>query len=241
MEIAGHTHGGYQRHRNEDRIDWDEAAGVAVLADGMGGQPHGDEAARLAVETVIRIAGSHHSPDHTWLESGGDPAALVRLANRAVLSYTERDRRFEGMGTTLALLCLAPGEAAVAHVGDSRIYRLRAGTLERLTRDHTPVQHAVEQGTMSEAEARRAPERNMLERGLGAITRSDPDVTRLAREDGDLFLLCSDGLTEALEDEEITRIASDPSLSLQDRAEALIESALDAGGPDNVSVILATA
>ncbi|MBK5935257.1 hypothetical protein CCR81_00300 [Halorhodospira halophila] len=238
MEIAGETHRGHQRPRNEDRIDWDEGAGVAVLADGMGGLPYGAEAARLAVEAVIRIARTHHGSDHTWLESGGEPADLVQLANRAVLSYTERDRRYEGMGTTLALLCAAPDEVALAHVGDSRIYRFRDGRLERLTRDHTPVQRAVETGAMTEAEGRRSPERNVLERALGAVTWAEPDVTRLPRDPGDLFLLCSDGLTEPLEDAAIGAILAEEDRSLSQRAGDLIEAALDAGGPDNVSVVL---
>ncbi|ABM61376.1 PP2C family protein-serine/threonine phosphatase [Halorhodospira halophila] len=238
MEIVGETHRGHQRPRNEDRIDWDEEAGVAVLADGMGGLPYGAEAARLAVEAVIRIARTHHGSDHTWLESGGDPADLVQLANRAVLSYTERDRRYEGMGTTLALLCAAPDEVALAHVGDSRIYRFSEGRLERLTRDHTPVQRAVETGEMTEAEGRRSPERNVLERALGAVTWAESDVTRLPRRPGELFLLCSDGLTEPLEDAAIAAILAEEDRSLNQRAQDLIEATLDAGGPDNVSVVL---
>ncbi len=238
MEIVGESHRGHVRPRNEDRIDWDENAGVVVLADGMGGLPYGQEAARLAVEAVTRIARNHHSSDHTWLESGGDPADLVQLANRAVLSYTERDRRYEGMGTTLALLCAAPDELAIAHVGDSRIYRCREGHLERLTADHTPVQHALAAGEITEAEARRSPERNVLERALGAVTRAEPDVSRLPRQSGDLFLLCSDGLTEPLADEAIGAIVADTDRSLAQRARALVDAALDSGGPDNISVIL---
>ncbi|MFP4184074.1 MAG: PP2C family protein-serine/threonine phosphatase [Halorhodospira sp.] len=241
MEIAGETHRGHIRPRNEDRIDWDEDAGVAVLADGMGGLPYGQEAARLAVEAVIRIAQTHHGSDHTWLESGGDPADLVQLANRAVLSYTERDRRYEGMGTTLALVCAAPDEVAIAHVGDSRVYRFREGALECLTQDHTPVQQALAAGAMSEAEARRSPERNVLERALGAVTWAEPDVHRLPRRSGDLFLLCSDGLTELVDEERIRTILTEGAdhSSLAERAHKLIEAALDAGGTDNVSVILA--
>ncbi|MBK1727022.1 PP2C family protein-serine/threonine phosphatase [Halorhodospira neutriphila] len=238
MEIVGSSHCGYVRPRNEDRIGWDEEAGIAVLADGLGGLPYGDEAARLAVEAVVTIGRSHHGSDHTWLESGGDPTKLVQLANRAVLSYTERDRRYEGMGTTLALLCVAPDELAVAHVGDSRVYRLSEGRLERLTRDHTPVQRAVEAGEMSEAQARHSPERNVLERALGAVTQSEPEVSRLPRRAGDLYLLCSDGLTGAVEDAEIATILGAAAASLEQRRDRLIQTALEAGGEDNVSVVL---
>ncbi|MBK1734546.1 hypothetical protein CKO15_04440 [Halorhodospira abdelmalekii] len=239
MEIAGESHRGYTRSRNEDRIDWDRRAGVVVLADGLGGLPFGCEAARLAVDTVIHIARAHHGADHTWLESGGDPADLIQLANRAVLSYTERDRRYEGMGTTLALLCAAPDEIAVAHVGDSRIYRLRGQQLERLTRDHTPVQRALEAGEISVEAARYAPERNMLERALGAVTRAEPDVTHLPRSTDDLFLLCSDGLSGHVDDETIRQILIDHAQSpLQERCHKLIEAALEHSGEDNVSVIL---
>ncbi len=237
MEIVGDTHKGHVRRHNEDRIGWDEAAGVAVLADGLGGLPFGEVAARLAVDTVITIARSHHGDDHTWLESGGDPADLIQLANRAVVSYTERDRRYEGMGTTLALLCLAPDEVAAAHIGDSRIYRLRRGALERLTKDHTPVQRAVDNGEMSEAEARHSPERNVVERALGAVTWTEPDVSRHPRRSGDLYLLCSDGLTNMLEDREIAALLQEKR-SLKETAQALLVAALERGGQDNVSVVL---
>ncbi len=239
MEIAGDTHKGHVRRHNEDRIHWDEEAGVAVLADGLGGLPFGEVAARLAVDTVVHIARSHHGTDHTWLESGGDPADLVQLANRAVLSYTERDRRYEGMGTTLALLCVAPGEVATAHIGDSRIYRLRDGVLERLTRDHTPVQRAVDNGAMSEAEARHSPERNVVEKALGAVTWTEPDVSRHPRRDGDLYLLCSDGLTHMVEDDEIAaQLRGEGERPLKETVRALLDAALEKGGRDNVSAIL---
>ncbi len=239
MEFTGATHHGRTRPRNEDCIDWDEQAGIAVLADGMGGLPFGQEAARLAVEAITRTAHEGSSSTSTWLQGQGEPADLVQIANRAVLSYTERDRRYEGMGTTLALLCVAPAEVAVAHVGDARIYRLRGTRLERLTQDHTPVQHAVAMGAMSEAEARRSPERNVLERGLGAVTRSEPDVDRFPRQGGDIYLLCSDGLTEPLEDETIHMLVADEGQSLEQRAHALVQAALEEGGSDNVSAILA--
>ena len=206
MNIVGESHRGHVRERNEDRIDWDKRAGVVVLADGLGGLPFGDEAARLAVERVINIAQAHHGADHTWLESGGDPADLIHLANRAVLSYTERDRRYEGMGTTLALLCTAPDEVAIAHVGDSRIYRLRNSHLKLLTTDHTPVQRALSKGEIDEKQAKYSPERNVLERALGAVTHAEPDVERLARQNGDLYLLCSDGQTAQIADTELEQI-----------------------------------
>lgn len=240
MHIIGESHRGHIKDKNEDRIDWDKSAGVVVLADGLGGLPFGDEAARLAVETVINIAQAHHGAEHTWLESGGDPADLIHLANRSVLSYTERDRRYEGMGTTLALLCTAPDEVAIAHVGDSRIYRLRDGKLELLTCDHTPVQRALENGEINAEQARYSPERNVLERALGAVTHAEPDVLRSPRYNNDLFMLCSDGLTEHVEDREIAEILTDSnSTSLEECCHNLICRALERGGKDNVSVILA--
>ncbi|BAU57225.1 protein phosphatase 2C-like [Halorhodospira halochloris] len=239
MDIVGESHRGHVREKNEDRIDWDKEAGVVVLADGLGGLPFGDEAARLAVESVINIAQAHHGADHTWLESGGEPADLIHLANRAVLSYTERDRRYEGMGTTLALLCTAPDEVAIAHVGDSRIYLLRNNQLKLLTTDHTPVQRALSNGEISEDEAKFSPERNVLERALGAVTHAEPDVERLPREPGDIFLLCSDGLTAHLDDTEIEEVLKDPNKDyLEERCHALIRQALERGGRDNISVIL---
>lgn len=240
MEIAGASHTGYVRSHNEDRIGWDEHAGIAAVADGLGGLPFGEVAARLAVDTVLAIARSHHGPDHTWLESGGDPADLVHLANRAVLSYTERDRRYEGMGTTLSLLCSAPDEIAIAHVGDSRIYRLRDGTLEQLTTDHTPLQHEIDEGYVTGMNTLNAPQRNVLERALGAVTWSEPDVHREPRRRGDIFLLCSDGLYGALPEDAIAeKLREAENASLDEVAHALVNAALVRSGHDDVSAVVA--
>lgn len=242
MEIAGESHKGYVRRLNEDRIDWDEQAGVAAVADGLGSLPFGEVAARLAVETVLRVARNHHGSDHTWLESGGDPEDLVHLANRSVLSYTERDRRYEGMGTTLSLLCEAPDEVAIAHVGDSRVYRLRDGELQQITTDHKPLQHDIDDGTVKRSTHTNAPQRNILERALGAVTWTEPDVLREPRKAGDVYLLCSNGLTAALSDQRIQAHLEKAAQgeNLDDAANALVQEALEAGGgADNISVVLA--
>jgi serine/threonine protein phosphatase PrpC len=239
VRIAGTTHPGKVRQRNEDAIGWDERLGAAVLADGMGGLRDGDLASREAVEGVLAELAARGAAGETLCDA--TLTGVVQSANRRVWNL-HGGRRGEAMGTTLvAAAAVSDSRCLIAHVGDSRAYRLRRGQLERLTADHSLVQQLVEQGVLSAEEVRWAPNRNVITRALGL----EPDVTvtcrEIAVEQEDLLLLCSDGLWEMLPDADIAdglaAVAGDAA-ELAAGAEMLVAAANAAGGVDNVSVVI---
>lgn len=234
--IGGYSHVGRVRARNEDAIDWDDALGVAVVADGLGGHPAGDVASRLAVEAILHAARSESAGDG-WLTAGGDPASAIRLAHHTLRAHGARHSSTAGMGTTLVVAARGPGRVVLAHVGDSRAYRFRAGRLEALTRDHNAAQEAVAAGLMSPAQARLSPDRHHLTRAVGVDPEVQPERTESDLTAGDWLLLASDGLTGEVDDAEIASTlaeASDP----MDAARRLVTAAIGHGGRDNVSVVV---
>ena len=237
MIIAGHTHIGRVRTRNEDAMGWDEAAGVAVIADGMGGHPAGDVASRLAVASTLEAAREQRSDNRTWLAGGGDPEQLIRRAHQTILAQAEREPSCAGMGTTLVLAAVDNRRVAIAHVGDSRAYRLHRGQISCLTRDHNLAQEALDQEWITPEQARRAPGRHRLTQVLGIGTIS-PDIMRLERNRGDLIILCTDGLTGELSDSEIQHQLAQANHDPNRMAQRLVCSAVDSGGNDNVSVVI---
>ena len=233
MEIVAESETGKVRRNNEDAVACDPDAGIAVLADGMGGLEAGEVASRLAVDATMAALAGTHDPSDALLE------AAITGANRAV-----RERSVATgveMGTTLVVWLLTrQGQCLVGHVGDSRAYRLRAGELRCMTRDHSMVQQMVDDGLMSQAEAATSPNRNVITRALGLVGRVSVDVRSWVHRPGDLYLLCSDGLSDMVPEADIQSIlaGSEPAGSLAALARALIDRANDAGGYDNISVVL---
>lgn len=229
---------GRVRANNEDAIAIANELGLAVLADGMGGYNAGEVASAMAADEVVRALRTA-LPGVTSPE-GLDQAvrASVAQANQAVWQAAAEHPQYRGMGTTLVLLLLDGAEACIAHVGDSRAYRLRNGRLQPLTRDHSVVQEQVEAGLVTPERARHLPYRNLLTHALGVESTVQPDLARHAVEPGDLYLLCSDGLHDMLSDEEITALLL-RSATPGDAARALVDAANAAGGQDNISIILA--
>lgn len=232
MQCAGVTDIGKVRQRNEDSIGVDAEIGLLVVADGMGGHNAGDLASRLTIETLFTTARSLPALESDRLQSA------VKRANAVILEAADADPSRSGMGTTVVAAWFSATHLDVAHVGDSRLYRLRAGVLEMLTRDHSQVQELVDRGILTPAQARVSTRRNFLSRALG----TDPDVridcARHALQAGDAYLLCSDGLTNMLEDEEIAVILQDAG-PVQSIAERLVSLANERGGRDNISVVIA--
>lgn len=229
------TDPGLRRPENEDAYLLDTERGLFCVADGMGGHAAGEVASRLAVEVMAREMAR---PD--------DGAALddrlraaVAAANRAILETAARDPALTGMGTTLTALALArdDGGFTIAHIGDSRAYLFRRGELSQLTADHTWVQQQVNAGLLTPLEARSHPFSSMLTRALGIVVNPQVDIIRGELEPGDLILLCSDGLTGMVDDDELAAIlASD--LPLDDTARELTDAANRHGGADNITAIL---
>jgi PPM family protein phosphatase len=220
---------GRQRRGNEDALY--ARAPLFVVADGMGGAQAGEVASRMAVETVGR-----------GLPDGGDPpqellAARIVEANEQIHERSREDADAAGMGTTLTAIYVGSEEAAIAHVGDSRAYRLRDGRLERLTDDHSLVEEFLRQGKLSPEEARDHPQKSIITRALGPEPAVEVDRQTVPLRDGDVFLLCSDGLTSMVDEPDIERTLAG-SASLDAAGQALVRAANEAGGRDNITVVL---
>jgi protein phosphatase len=244
LEAFGLSHTGAVRRGNEDACLVAAEVGLMAVADGMGGRAAGEVASRMTMD-ALRVA--FENPDVTWpgaMEGRPAPApglprlvAAVERANARVHAAATSDAAKEGMGTTVTALLLLGNRAAIAHVGDSRLYRLQARRLECLTHDHTLVNEYVRAGAMSRAEADASPHRHVLSRAVGADSEVDVDCRHVAVEPGDTFLLATDGLHGVVADEGIAKIlCAEPDLTRA--ATRLVEAALDGGGPDNVTVVL---
>lgn len=239
FECVGVSHVGLVRHRNEDVLWVDAESGWLLLADGMGGYSGGDVAASLAVATVLERVG--RQADDGTASADGRRSALVdglRSANEAIRLTGAAHPELAGMGATMVAVWLDRREAAFAYVGDSRLYRWRAGCLELLTRDHTVLQEQVDAGIIDPDEARRLPYRGFLTRGLGVAPGVEVDAGVIPVEPADRYLLCSDGLSDMLDDDEI-RLLLGAELTVARIAASLVEQANMRGGRDNVSVIVA--
>lgn len=239
MQVGYLTDVGRVRPINEDCL-WADPE-LLVLADGMGGHQAGEVASRLAVESVVA-----HFHDHQFSTSDGqlDSAldrvrASIRAANRLIYQKGLEDPRFRGMGTTLTLALIKGGEAIIGHVGDSRAYLVQKDSLVQLTEDHSVVWELMRKGSLSRQEARVHPYRNMLTRALGTSSAVEVDALKLSLKPTDGLLLCSDGLTSVLSDEEIHAIIIANFGHPQAAVDELIRQANARGAPDNVSAILA--
>jgi serine/threonine protein phosphatase PrpC len=225
------------RGHNEDRWRVDDARAVLVLGDGMGGYSAGEVASEIAVRTVSERAGA-------LLDARlGAEDALVRAtvaAHAGIVAFAHARPECLGMGTTLVAAAVSADRLTLAHVGDSRAYRMRDGVLSRLTADHSIGQQMVEAGRLTQAQVRRLPARGILTRALGiGAAPPVPTVTTTDWRPGDLLLLCSDGLTDRLDDAAIAALLARPEARLGARAQALIAEALAAGCTDDVTVLLA--
>jgi serine/threonine protein phosphatase PrpC len=236
---------GVIRSHNEDCFEIDPEHQVFVVADGMGGHSHGEIASRIAVDAIREFVSRTEDNDAT-LPFEMDPAisrqgnrirAAIRIAHDRVLRAIRQDASLHGMGTTVVGLLLDGDSISVAHVGDSRAYRLRQGKLELLTQDHTWVNEQVVAGFLSEEQARAHPLKNVVTRALGGDAEVDIDVKEWAVEAGDIYLLCSDGLTTMLTDDEILARLRTPG-RLEEICGRLVRDANSRGGYDNVSVVL---
>jgi serine/threonine protein phosphatase PrpC len=222
------TDTGRQRRANEDSLL--ARSPLFVVADGMGGAQAGEVASRLAVDVFEKGLDDTAEPE-------SDLAARAGAANARIHELSHSNAEHAGMGTTLTAVYVAPEEIAIAHVGDSRAYRLRAGELMRLTDDHSLVDELVRQGKITPEEAIDHPQRSVITRALGPEPSVEVDTRSYSARAGDVYLLCSDGLTTMLPEERVAELLrSHPRL--RDAGEALIAAANEAGGRDNITVVL---
>jgi serine/threonine protein phosphatase PrpC len=241
----GLTHVGRQRQHNEDAFLIENDARLFLVADGMGGHAAGEIASRIAVDSIQEFILHTKEDDGTWPHAYDEKfkrstnrlMAAVRLANTRVLEAMRKDARLRGMGTTV-VACLADGDImSFAHVGDSRGYLIRGNQLSRVTNDHSWVFEQVQAGMLTEAEAEKHPLRNVITRALGGALSVSPDASETVCQPGDTFLLCSDGLTGMVPEDQILRVVTE-SGDLESACQALVDTANERGGLDNVTAIL---
>ena len=239
VRSCGRSHGGRVRAHNEDSFEIDSSHQIFVVADGMGGHRHGEIASRVAVDAVT-----------TWMKDGKSSAApageashvaslkaAIEAAQEAVQRAVDEDVALVGMGTTVVAMIISGASAGVAHVGDSRAYRYRDARLERLTKDHTWVGEQVGAGLLSEEQAKVHPLRNVVTRALGGRGGVAVEARETSLMEGDVYLLCSDGLTSMLDDDAIERHLAEAD-SIEEACRSLIASANSGGGLDNITVLL---
>ena len=227
MRVCHRTHQGLVRANNQD--NWLAESALYGVADGMGGHKGGETASRVALQ-VFRNAIGQKKPDADALRMA------VEAANRRVYEMSARDDTLSGMGTTMSMIWQDTNRLLIAHVGDSRIYRLREGRLQQITNDHSFVAELVRNNIITPEMAKTHPQRNIITRAVGVDPFVQVDVLQEELLPGDLWLICSDGLHGMVEDEEIQTILSE--MELEDAAERLISRALENGGHDNVTFVL---
>ena len=228
---AASTHAGRKRRRNED--DYVVEPPLFAVADGMGGAQAGEVASRLATEAFREF----RSVDD--LDGEERLTAIIQEANRRIYDRAQTDAQASGMGTTVTAALVEPGGVVIGHVGDSRAYRIRAGELEQLTEDHSLVGDLMRSGRLTAEEAESHPQRSVITRALGTDPEVDVDTMRIDAEPGDVFLICSDGLTTMVGNDAILR-AVEESGDLEGATSALVKAANRRGGEDNVTVVLFT-
>ena len=242
--VHGVTDVGLIREHNEDCIDWDIDRGLFLLADGMGGHNAGEVASDLAIQSVKRAMYDLLAPEVVESEVVDFNNAMydaIVFANQEIYEQSQERPECAGMGTTLVVALVQSNKAIIANVGDSRMYYLRNGELKQITTDHSLVQEMVDGGFLTEDEAQKSVSRNLITRALGIADDVDVDIHEHELSVGDVFLMCSDGLTDLVTDDEISTILNENMGDLDMAAQKLVNSANDKGGKDNTSVIIVAA
>ena len=242
LEVVTATHPGMVRSHNEDSLAADTEVGLAVLADGMGGYNAGEVASGIAVElirTEMRKALAGKKAEEL---DGSDAERLIATyanrANIAIYQASQSQPQYSGMGTTLVVALWHDDRISVGHIGDSRLYRLRDGALEQITRDHSLLQEQIDSGMITREQARYSQNKNLVTRAVGIDPEVETEVHTYAVQPGDVYLLCSDGLSDMVSDEDVQLTLTSLSANLPLAAEQLVQLANDSGGRDNISVVL---
>jgi PPM family protein phosphatase len=258
ISYFGKTDSGLVRSNNEDTFLIKPGMGFCLVADGMGGAAAGELASRIFAETALEVFLKAQGRSETEIQGkaqttidNSDDVTIIRseteipkrvqtafiLANKKILDHVNKTPQHEGMGCTAELIAFSDDNFVIGHLGDSRIYRIRNGQLKQLTKDHSLVQDQIDQGLISPEEARSHSLRNVITRAVGIEKSFELDMLRGKTTSGDLFLLCSDGLTDMVDDNLIRKVLSSP-IDLSQKTEKLVEMANSAGGRDNITVVL---
>lgn len=248
IEVAGTTHVGMKRVHNEDNFLLLPEQNLFCVADGMGGHASGEVASKLAVDELAEFFRmTSEDQDATWpfkmdKSRNYDENRLatgIKLANARIFEQASSDLKFKGMGTTIVTIHFAQNQAYVGHVGDSRVYSFREGKLTQITEDHSLLNEYIKSKRLSPDEVEGFAYKNVILRALGMKDTVAVDTARSEAKDGDIFLLCSDGLSGMVPDPAMRDILAEHAGDLQKACDALIEAANKAGGTDNVTCVLA--
>ncbi len=244
IETVYCTDTGRIRKHNEDCISGDDKLGLAVLADGMGGYQAGEVASEMAVSTIMDFMKSpakynveRQTNNHRYHSATVQLEQAVLKANQIIYDAAERNSEYQGMGTTVVATLFHNNCVSIAHVGDSRLYRIRENKLQQITKDHSVLQELIDCGFYTSEQARHSPNRNLVTRALGVSEEVNVEIQEQSVLSQDLYLLCSDGLNDMLEDGQIHKIIND-STTLEQAAQLLVSAANSKGGNDNISLIL---
>ena len=246
LEIASATDPGMVRAHNEDSIASDAAKGLVVLADGMGGYNAGEVASGMAttvITTELKQILEEHPP-YAADPNTGTPIAQrllqsqISKANTSIYHASQSQPKYSGMGTTLVVALFYDNKMTVAHIGDSRLYRLRADKFEQVTKDHSLLQEQIDSGLITPEQAKQSANKNLVTRALGIDSMVEPEIHDYNTQVQDIYLLCSDGLCDMVKDEDISMTLQALGANLKLAAQQLVQMANDNGGRDNVSVIL---
>lgn len=246
IKVARLTDVGMHRDHNEDAVASDLTIGLLLLADGMGGYKAGEVASEIAVLMIAaEITEALHTADNNKKETSSlmpESKLLLEAVNKtnaAIYNISKSQPQCAGMGTTLVAGLFADNKLIVGHIGDSRLYRMRDEVLTQLTEDHSLVQEQINEGLITPAQAKNASHKNLVTRALGIDPYVELELKQFDVEVGDIYLMCSDGLSDLVEDDEIAKILSNASDNITLTAKKMIQAANDEGGSDNISVIIA--
>lgn len=247
IEVANLSDTGQKRPHNEDSAVTDTALGLAIVADGMGGYKAGEVASAIAAQLIldeVSAAAARGFPGKSEAAANGlSPASLalrdaILHANAEVYRTAQEVPQCQGMGTTVVVVLYHGRRVSIAHVGDSRVYRLQGNEFHQVTRDHSLIQELIDRGFFSPEEAAANTPKNLVTRALGIELNVEVDVQEQEAQAGEIYLLCSDGLNDMVDDEEIGLTLSKYSANLSEAASQLVHLANEHGGKDNVSVVL---
>jgi protein phosphatase len=247
LEIVRLTDVGQRRDHNEDAVASDAETGLVVLADGMGGYKAGEVASEIAVLTLVselregmlELPAGEVDKDSGLLREGVILRDAVAKANSAIYNVSQSQPQCAGMGTTLVAAVFTDNRVCVGHIGDSRMYRLRGEEFIQITEDHSLLNEQLKSGLITPEQAKVSKNKNLVTRALGVDPTVELELHEYGVQPGDIYLLCSDGLSDLVEDEEIQLTLSALSANLELAAHQLVQMANDNGGKDNISVVLA--
>ncbi len=237
MRVNGETHIGLVRSSNQDALRYGTFDGgmYAVVCDGMGGANGGNIASHIAVDIIAERIGNAYIDGHKPRSPGHLLASAMAAANVEIFDRGKSEPILEGMGTTVVAVIVCETEVFISHVGDSRLYLYRDGVMHQVTRDHSVVQEMIESGQITEAQARSHPRKHFITRALGVSAIEEGEYDEMTLLEKDKLLLCTDGLTNMVDNGAIAAIIAHHS---DDTVPALIKAALDGGGTDNITAVL---